>query len=61
MDDKVQQLKTAESLMEHVEESHKKKEVLKEISHTYTSRKQKYIAAWEIEQRLGMYQYLFRY
>lgn len=53
VDDKVQQLKTAESLMEHVEELHKKKEVLKEISHMYTSRKQKYIAAWEIEQRLG--------
>ncbi|MDG0949405.1 AAA family ATPase [Bacillus paranthracis] len=52
VDDKVQQLKTAESLMEHVEELHKKKEALKEISHMYTSRKQKYIAAWEIEKRL---------
>ncbi|MFJ8521444.1 AAA family ATPase [Bacillus cereus] len=52
VDDKVQQLKTAESLMEHVEELYKKKEVLKEISHMYTSRKQKYIAAWEIEKRL---------
>lgn len=52
VDDKVQQLKTAESLMEHVEELHKKKEVLKEISHMYTSRKQKYIAAWEFEKRL---------
>lgn len=52
VDDKVQQLKTAESLMEHIEELHKKKEVLKEISHMYTSRKQKYIAAWEIEKRL---------
>lgn len=52
VDDKVQQLKTAESLMEHIEELHKKKELLKEISHMYTSRKQKYIAAWEIEKRL---------
>ncbi|MEK4409317.1 AAA family ATPase [Bacillus sp. FSL L8-0642] len=52
VDDKVQQLKTAESLMEHVEELHKKKGVLKEISHTYTSRKQKYFEAWEIEKRL---------
>ncbi|AXY09988.1 exonuclease SbcC [Bacillus thuringiensis LM1212] len=52
VDDKVQQLKTAESLMEHVEELHKKKEVLKEISHMYTSRKQKYIVAWEIGKRL---------
>ncbi|WMS84385.1 AAA family ATPase [Bacillus wiedmannii] len=52
VDDKVQQLKTAENLMEHVEELHKKKEVLKEISHLYTSRKQEYIAAWEIEKRL---------
>ncbi|QWG39099.1 exonuclease SbcC [Bacillus mycoides] len=52
VDDKVQQLKTAESLMEHVEDLHKKKDALKEISHMYTSRKQKYKAAWEIEKRL---------
>lgn len=52
VDDKVQQLKTAESLMEHVEELHKKKDALKEIKHMYTSRKEKYIAAWEIEKRL---------
>lgn len=52
VDDKVQQLKTTESLMEHVEELHKKKESLKEIAQIYTSRKQKHIAAWEIEKRL---------
>ncbi|CDN35253.1 AAA family ATPase [Bacillus thuringiensis] len=52
VDDKVQQLKTAESLMEHAEELHKKKEALNEISHTYTGCKQKYVDAWEIEKRL---------
>ncbi|AJG93022.1 putative exonuclease SbcC [Bacillus cereus] len=52
VDDKVQQLKTAESLMEHAEELHKKKEALKEISHRYTGCKQKYVVAWEIAKRL---------
>lgn len=52
VDEKAEQLKTAESLMEYVEETHKKKETLKEIAHTYESRKQKYITASEIAKRL---------
>lgn len=52
VDDKAEQLKAAESLMEYVEETYKKKEALKEIAHTYESRKQKYITASEIAKRL---------
>lgn len=52
VDDKAEQLKKAESLMEYVEETHKKKEALKEVAQTYESRKQKYIAAFEIAKRL---------
>ncbi|MDZ5608616.1 AAA family ATPase [Bacillus pseudomycoides] len=52
VDDKAEQLKTAESLMEYVEETHKKKEALQEISNAYEGRRRKYIAASETVKRL---------
>lgn len=53
VDDKVQQLKTAESLMEHVEESHKKKEVLQQLQTQQKIAFEKFRVAFVEEERLS--------
>ena len=53
MDDKVQQLKTAESLMEHVEELHKKKEVLQQLQTQQQIAFEKFRVAFVEDERLS--------
>ena len=53
MDDKVQQLKTAESLMEHAEELHKKKEVLRQLQTQQQIAFEKFRVAFVEDERLS--------
>ncbi|MDA2014205.1 AAA family ATPase [Bacillus cereus] len=53
VDDKVQQLKTAESLMEHIEELHKKKEVLQQLQTQQQIAFEKFSVAFVEEERLS--------
>ncbi|MDA2626314.1 AAA family ATPase [Bacillus cereus] len=53
VDDKVQQLKTAESLMEHVEELYKKKEVLQQLQTQQQIAFEKFRVAFVEDERLS--------
>lgn len=53
VDDKVQQLKTAESLMEHAEELHKKKEVLQQLQTQQQIVFEKFRVAFVEDERLS--------